>query len=483
MINWHFLYLRLNGICALDLFAGAGGFSLGAHRVAGEVLGIELDADAVATQRAAGMTCEQADVTTLDPQDYDPRREVAGAHFHLHASPPCQTFSNAGKGEGRKHLETLSRAVAYILQYGNADLIDLSEVPEGSLLVLEPARWIHETRPDTISLEQVRSVLPVWEAYAHWLPYLGYHVWTGLLHSEQYGVPQTRTRAWLGASLNQPVEPPAPTHSRYHVRKPERLDAGVSPWVSMAEALGWGSRDLVGFPRRADNDDTVHLDGVDYRARDLREGDQPSFGLTEKARSWTHWRQGAQERATTRAVDHPSGTIAFGNDMAQMRFTFDDSDVGYQTEAFGYLMQGGVSGEGKPRPSTEPAPTMSAKGTASVTDDPDDHYGRDRRKANDAGEDWSHLRPSTTVQGDPRIWPPGHKVNQTDRDRHADADERYGDRAGKKARRVTIEEAGVLQGFPARFPWQGTKTSQFRQCGNAVNPQVAEAVLWSVLKP
>lgn len=34
--------------------------------------------------------------------------------------------------------------------------------------------------------------------------------------------------------------PPVPTHSRYYSRDPKRLDAGVLPWVSMAEALGWG---------------------------------------------------------------------------------------------------------------------------------------------------------------------------------------------------------------------------------------------------
>ncbi len=94
---------------------------------------------------------------------------------------------------------------------------------------------------------------------------------------------------------------------------------------------------------------------------------------------------------------------------------------------------------------------------------------------------WEHLRPATTVQGDPRIWPPGHKVNQVDRDRNPDADERYGDRAGKNARRVTIAEAAVLQGFRPDYPFQGTKTSQFRQVGNAVPPPMAAAVLRSLL--
>ena len=362
-------------LSVLDLFAGAGGFSLGAHAITDYVWGIELDADAVATQKAYGMLSDRADISTLDPHHYADQR------LHIHASPPCQSFSVAGKGDGRKHLEALGRAAYYIIIRGE-HFEDLSEVPEGSLLVLEPARWIHALRPDSISMEQVRSVLPIWESYAAGLKVLGYQTWTALLYSEQYGVPQTRTRAWLGASLHREVEAPAPTHSRYHVRNPAKLDAGLLPWVSMAEALGWGmtkrgshtvtaggtstggaepfgngarqqmakheergdwSGGLVGFPRRTDGRGAVTaIDGIDYRARDFRQGDQPAFGLTSKSQYWTH-------------------------------------------------------------------------------------------------------------------------------------------RAGTTSRRVTVEEAGVLQGFPDDFPWQGSKTSQFRQVGNAVNPAVAEVVLRSVL--
>lgn len=43
---------------------------------------------------------------------------------------------------------------------------------------------------------------------------------------------------------------------------------------------------LIGFPRRSDGAAEVILDGIAYRARDLREEDQPSFALTSKARSW-----------------------------------------------------------------------------------------------------------------------------------------------------------------------------------------------------
>jgi DNA (cytosine-5)-methyltransferase 1 len=48
-------------------------------------------------------------------------------------------------------------------------------------------------------------------------------------------------------------------------------------------------------------------------------------------------------------------------------------------------------------------------------------------------------------------------------------------------RRLTVEEVATLQGFPSNHPWQGTKTSRYRQVGNAVPPRLAEVVARAVM--
>ena len=48
-------------------------------------------------------------------------------------------------------------------------------------------------------------------------------------------------------------------------------------------------------------------------------------------------------------------------------------------------------------------------------------------------------------------------------------------------RRITVQEALILQGFPADWPLQGTVEEQYTQAGNAVPPPLAEAVARLVL--
>jgi DNA (cytosine-5)-methyltransferase 1 len=63
-----------------------------------------------------------------------------------------------------------------------------------------------------------------------------------------------------------------------------------------------------------------------------------------------------------------------------------------------------------------------------------------------------------------------------------DIDEPAGERQfGEQSVRVTVQEAGVLQGFRRDYPWQGTKTQQYLQVGNAICPPLAAAILRPLL--
>jgi DNA (cytosine-5)-methyltransferase 1 len=115
-----------------------------------------------------------------------------------------------------------------------------------SVLVLEPLRWVLALTPQWTAWEQVPTVLPIWQECAKVLRRIGYTVTTGVLRAEQYGVPQTRRRAVLVARsavfsrTHGQARLAEPTHSRFYSHKPGQLDMGVSPWLSMAQALGWG---------------------------------------------------------------------------------------------------------------------------------------------------------------------------------------------------------------------------------------------------
>ena len=377
----------------LDLFAGPGGWSEAEKALGRHEVGIELDEAACSTRAAAGHETIVGDVAQLDPTEFEGEAEG------LIASPPCPAFSVAGKGEGRDHLPALVDAV---------NRGDWSARPSDDprvWLVLEVGRWIDGVGPEWVALEQVREVLPVWRAYRHRLVESGWSAWAGLIDAADYGVPQNRTRAVLIASRVRNVHPPAPTHVEGDAPS---LFEQRAPWVSWGEALGLAGVAL-GFPRL---DDTgTSADG--YRERDWRDADEPSFALTEKARSWTLSER--QARGATRTADEPAMTITASADNGNFRFT----------------------------------------------------------------PPWAFERPATTVQGDPRLWPPGHKVNGDDRARMGTeaADERYGDRAGSDAIRLTIEQALVLQSFRRDYPVQGTKTKKFEQVGNAVPPLLARHII------
>jgi len=224
-------------VVALDLFAGTGwGVALQARGI--REGGVEIMPEARASRAAAGMETIYHDVWDGLLSD-DP---VVFAHSMQIASPPCQSFSLAGKGAGRAALDDVLRAIDDRAYEQPARLRALgAETDDRTALVLTPLAHVHRDRPMFVTWEQVPPVLPVWEACAEVLRGMGYSVWVGIIRAEQYGVPQTRRRAVLIARADGiDAAPPPPTHSRYYEREPQRLDEGVLKWVSMADALGFG---------------------------------------------------------------------------------------------------------------------------------------------------------------------------------------------------------------------------------------------------
>ncbi|MFP5368011.1 MAG: DNA cytosine methyltransferase, partial [Actinomycetes bacterium] len=90
---------------ALDLFRGAGGWSVAAKRLGITDDGVEVMREANETAFAAGHHLAWADV--WEP-DFELVRGVVTGEI---ASPPCQTFSAAGKGAGRKALDDVLRVI------------------------------------------------------------------------------------------------------------------------------------------------------------------------------------------------------------------------------------------------------------------------------------------------------------------------------------------------------------------------------------
>lgn len=256
----------------VDLFAGPGGLDVAAHWLGIPVHGIEWDADACETRREAGLSTDQADVRSLGPRNFPDATVLAGG-------PPCQTYTLAGSGAGRRALDEV---LSFVKQMAtdvdvSASVAELDDERTG--LVLEPLRWVIEANGlgipyDAIVLEQVPAVLPVWEAMGEAFEGLGYKVDCGVLRSEEFGVPQTRRRAILVAHRHRKPSLPRPTHRGY--RKGVSRTAGnldLLEWETMGRTLSRASDFVVV---------SNYGSGGDPKARGRRTSDEPAATVTGK---------------------------------------------------------------------------------------------------------------------------------------------------------------------------------------------------------
>ncbi|KPI02836.1 C-5 cytosine-specific DNA methylase [Actinobacteria bacterium OK074] len=404
----------------LDLFAGPGGWSHALARLGARDIGLEWDEWACKTRAAAGHLTVRTDVARYPIGPFT--EKTTG----LIASPPCQAWSMAGKRLGLLDQPLVHQAVTDLAQGRDTRerLLAACRDPR-SLLAAEPMRYLHALhlhgRPDWVAMEEVPDVLPLWRQYAMILRSWGYSVWTGILNAADYGVPQTRRRAILIASRTRPARPPEPTHAQ--CPEPDSLfGPGRARWVSMAQALGWGATDRP-VP-------TVCAGGgPGGGAEPFPSGSRKAL-LAARAR-------GTWQEATHLPTEVAASRAGTGAATARQRPT-TAADTGHpggpalETSGWTWVLRSNNQSHATVRRLDEPAATL--------------FFGH---RANEC------------------TWVPEY--------RDLDVDHEPGERPGPI--RITADEAGRLQSFPADYPWQGNKGQKFAQIGNAVPPRLAYYVL------
>ena len=205
-------------------FAGIG-WSEALRQLDMEDLGLELDAAACRTRVNAGHRTIQCNVTQY------PTWVFKGRTDGKIDSPVCPPFGKSGKKLGITDLPLVMQAVEDLSRGKDTRArIGAACLDPRSILTAEPMRWHYDLLPEWICMEQVPSVLPVWQQYASILERWGYSTDTGVLDAADYGAGQTRKRAFLIASRMREVSLPAPTHG----------GPCQPPHLSMADTIGWG---------------------------------------------------------------------------------------------------------------------------------------------------------------------------------------------------------------------------------------------------
>ncbi len=400
----------------LDLFAGPGGWSHALTVLGARDIGLEWDEWACKTRAMAGQLTIRTDVAR------DPTWIFSGRILGLIASPPCQAWSMAGKRLGLVDQPLVHQAVADLAAGRDTREQLLGAcADERSLLAAEPMRYLHALNtvgePEWVAMEEVPDVLPLWKQYAAILRAWGFSVWVGILNAADYGVPQTRRRAISLASRVRTAEPPPPTHAQ--LAEPEGLfGPGRARWVSMAEALGWGATDRP-VP-------TVCAGGGPGG------GPEPFPSGSRKTLT--------DARARGTWAPRPDSEIVLAS----------------RREGSGWTARHGARDN---RPADAPAPTFTAEAH---------RWSWSLRSNNQTN---ATIRRSDEPAGTLFF---GHRANEC-----TWVAEPTVEAAGSAPEpiKITAREAGVLQSFPAGYPWQGNKGQMFSQIGNAVPPRLAAHLL------
>lgn len=182
---------KRNRFRLIDVFAGAGGLTLGFSKMLGHsfepVWANDFNADCVRTyKRNFGDHCVLGDIVEILG---DPKTEIPPADVVI-GGPPCQGFSLLNKNREGDPRKQLWRPYFEIVERSKAQVFVMENVPQ------------------LLGSFEHGEIIGTAEA-------LGFKCWGTVLSAADYGVPQTRRRAFIiGCKYFHPeqVFPPRKTH-------------------------------------------------------------------------------------------------------------------------------------------------------------------------------------------------------------------------------------------------------------------------------
>lgn len=209
---------KLQHVKIIDLFSGAGGMTLGFTQAFGHsfkpVWANDFNEAATASYNTNfGAHCHCGDIVDIlaDPATKIPKADI------VIGGPPCQGFSLLNKnrdGDPRKHLWQ--------------PYLDVVRLSGASIFVMENV-------PQLLNTPEHEEIIAQAEA-------MGFKLTWGKLMAADYGVPQTRQRAFIiGCRFADPGEhfPPKKTHYDTNNGKVSRTEyiENAEPWNTVRDAI------------------------------------------------------------------------------------------------------------------------------------------------------------------------------------------------------------------------------------------------------
>ena len=202
----------------VDLFAGAGGLSLGAE-MAGISVKIAVENDIYAAQTYQANHPNTVVVAKDIKEITELQLNCEGNTLVLFGGPPCQGFSTSNKKTRNK-----KNPKNWLFQ----EFVRIAKMIEPDWIVLENVRGIVETERGYFSNLIVKEISE-----------LGYTCSTMVLCASDYGVPQTRSRFFLIASRHGLTVTEPPKSNEFITVKDAFSDLPILPNVANIDVLAY----------------------------------------------------------------------------------------------------------------------------------------------------------------------------------------------------------------------------------------------------